>query len=192
LIVRLRKLTESDSDRVLAWRNSPEVAAFMYSDHLISQAKHDRWLTTALTAPDRAFWIIELEGVAAGLANLAKIDQDNSRCEWAYYLATPTARGRGLGSCVEYLVLRHVFETLRLNKLWCEVFVDNEAVWKLHERFGFMREALYRDHVKKAGVFRDVIGLGMLARDWPAAKMAAEARLRDKGYGVAKLELEAG
>jgi UDP-4-amino-4,6-dideoxy-N-acetyl-beta-L-altrosamine N-acetyltransferase len=192
LIVRLRKLTESDSDRVLAWRNSPEVAAFMYSDHLISPAEHERWLTSALTAPDRAFWIIELEGAAAGLANLARIDLINSRCEWAYYLATPAARGRGLGSCVEYLVLRHVFETLKLNKLWCEVFVDNEAVWRLHERFGFQQEALYRDHVKKAGVFRDVIGLGMLARDWPTAKTAAEARLRHKGYEVGALVLEAG
>jgi RimJ/RimL family protein N-acetyltransferase len=81
-----------------------------------------------------------------------------------------------------------VFERLELNRLWCEVLVENEAVWGLHERFGFTREALFRAHVRKAGVFRDVVGLGMLAADWPAAKAAALARLADKGVGAAEVE----
>ena len=68
------------------------------------------------------------------------------------------------------------------NKLWCEVLLENEAVWKLHESFGFVREALYREQVFKAGRFQDVVGLGMLARDWRAARPAIEARLRERGH----------
>ena len=75
-----------------------------------------------------------------------------------------------------------VFETRGLNKLWCEVLLENEGVWKLHESFGFVREALYREHVFKAGRFQDVVGLGMLRSDWEAARPAIEARLRDKGH----------
>ena len=89
---------------------------------------------------------------------------------------------------VEYLVLSFVFERLGLNRLWCEVFLDNEAVWKTHEGFGFRREALLRDHVRKSGVFRDVVGLGMLKADWPAAKVAARERLAAKGVDLAALE----
>jgi UDP-4-amino-4,6-dideoxy-N-acetyl-beta-L-altrosamine N-acetyltransferase len=179
--VRLRRVTPEDSARLLAWRNSPEVADFMYSDHAISQAEHDRWFEGALAAADRRYWMIEMDGRPVGLANLARIDPTARRCEWAYYLGDPASRGQGLGSRIEYLVLRYVFEQAGLNKLWCEVLVDNDGVWKLHESFGFRREALFRDHVWKAGRFQDVVGLGMLRSDWDAARPAIEARLRAKG-----------
>jgi len=181
MTVRLRLITPDDSARVLAWRNSPQVSAYMYSDHQIGQGEHNRWFTAALAASDRRYWIIEMDGEPVGLANLARIDPANRRCDWAYYLGEASTRGRGLGSQIEYIVLRHVFETLGLNKLWCEVLLDNEGVWKLHESFGFVREALYRQHVFKDGRFQDVVGLGMLSSDWTTAKPAIEARLRDKG-----------
>ena len=181
MTVRLRLITPDDSARVLAWRNSPQVSAYMYSDHQIGQPEHDRWFSAALSAVDRRYWIIEMDGEPVGLANLARIDPANRRCEWAYYLGEASTRGRGLGSQIEYIVLRHVFETLGLNKLWCEVLLDNEGVWKLHESFGFVREALYRQHVFKDGRLQDVVGLGMLSSDWAVAKPAIEARLRDKG-----------
>jgi UDP-4-amino-4,6-dideoxy-N-acetyl-beta-L-altrosamine N-acetyltransferase len=181
MTVRLRLITPDDSARVLAWRNSPQVSAYMYSDHQIGRDEHDRWFSAALAASDRRYWIIEMDGEPVGLANLARIDPANRRCEWAYYLGEASTRGRGLGSQIEYIVLRHVFEALGLNKLWCEVLLDNEGVWKLHESFGFVREALYRQHVFKDGRFQDVVGLGMLSSDWAAAKPAIEARLRDKG-----------
>ena len=184
--LRLRLLHAADSDRLLAWRNAPEVAAYMYADHLISRAEHDRWFSAALRAEDRRYWIIEADDAPVGLANLARIDRAASRCEWAYYLGDPATRGKGLGVQVEYLVLRYVFETLALNKLWCEVLVENEAVVKLHRAFGFTQEALFRDHVVKNGGFRDVVGLGLLKREWPAAKAAIEARLARR-YALADL-----
>lgn len=188
--VHLRRLAAADGERVLAWRNSPEVSAYMYSDHLIGADEHARWLASALQARDRCFWVVEMDDAPVGLANLARIDRDASRCEWAFYLAEPATRGRGVGACVEYLVLGHVFERLELNKLWCEVLVENAGVWRLHEAFGFTREALYRDHLRKGGVFRDVVGLGLLRRDWPAAKAAAEARLGGR-FDMGALTIEA-
>lgn len=176
MTVTLRPLKVTDGDQVLTWRNSDAVAPYMYSDHVITPQEHARWLTAALSQPDRAFWIIMLDDTPVGLANLARIDPENRRCEWAYYLADPATRGRGVGQAVEFAMLAHVFETLGLNKLWCEVLLENEGVWKLHERFGFTREALFRDHVIKQGQPRDVVGLGMLAADWPAAKAEALER----------------
>ena len=180
--VRLRLLDPNDSARVLAWRNSPEVSAYMYSDHKIGRDEHDRWFSGALTASDRRYWVVDMDGAPVGLANLARIDPTARRCDWAYYLGEASTRGQGLGSRIEYMVLRHVFETLRLNKLCCEVLLDNEAVWKLHESFGFVREAMLRQHVFKDGRFRDVVGLGMLASDWAANRPAIEERLRAKGH----------
>ena len=175
--MHLRRLQRGDGARVLAWRNSPEVAAYMYGEHAIGEAEHALWLDAALSRPDRRFWIVELDGAPVGLANLARIDPAASRSDWAFYLADPAVRGRGVGAAVEYLVLGHVFEALGLNKLWCEVLAGNTAVVRLHARFGFTREALFRDHVRKGGVFHDVVGLGLLQREWARTKTAAEAQL---------------
>lgn len=189
--VRLRPIRPADSARLLAWRNAPEVAAYMYSDHVISQDEHDRWFALALTAPDRRYWMIERDGESVGLANLVKIDPANSKCDWAYYLGEASTRGQGIGACVEYIVLQEVFGPMGLNKLCCEVFVDNAGVLKLHESFGFVREALLRDHVRKAGTFRDVVGMGLLARDWTEARPACEARLKRIGRDPATLRIVA-
>ena len=188
--VHLRRLQGGDRARVLAWRNSPDVAAYMYGDHVISEAEHALWLDAALSRPDRCFWIIELDGAPVGLSNLAGIDPAASRSDWAFYLADPAVRGRGVGAAVEYLVLGHVFEDLELNKLWCEVLASNTAVVRLHERFGFTREALFRDHVRKGGVFQNVVGLGLLRREWPGIKATAESQLRRAG-ALTSLSLDA-
>ena len=185
--VALRPMAAGDRELVLAWRNAPHVAMHMYNEGEITPETHARWFAATLAALDRQYWIIQLDRAPVGVAALTYIDAGSRRAEWAYYLGDPSTRGRGVGSAVEFMVIDHVFGPLALNKLACEVLVQNEAVWKLHQSFGFAREAFYRDHVWKAGGFQDVVGLALLASDWPAARVAAEARLRAKGYDPAEL-----
>lgn len=182
--VNLRPLEDSDSARLLAWRNLPEVARWMYSDHLISAEEHDRWFVGAISDPRRRYWIIEMDGTPVGLANLYDLAPEHGRASWAYYLAEPSTRGQGVGAFVEYWVIEHVFGELGLNKLWCEVLIGNEAVWRLHEGFGFQREALFRQHVRKDGKAADVVGLGLLKSDWAATREASRARLVARGFDL--------
>lgn len=184
MTVALRALTPDDSDRLLAWRNLPDVARWMYSDHEITRPEHDRWFAGLAGDPSRKYWIIELDGEPVGLANLADISPAHRKASWAYYLASPSVRGKGVGAFVEVFVLDHVFRTLGLNKLCCEVLLENEAVWKMHESFGFQREARYRAHVWKGGRGHDVVGLGLLAADWAKAREASVERLRARGFEI--------
>ncbi|HUZ12966.1 MAG TPA: UDP-4-amino-4,6-dideoxy-N-acetyl-beta-L-altrosamine N-acetyltransferase [Caulobacteraceae bacterium] len=185
--VELRGVEAADREPILAWRNSPDVRAYMYTDHPISPDEHARWFAALEGDPARRYWIVELDGKPVGLANLYDIDQVNRRCAWAYYLADPATRGRGVGSFVEYWVLEYVFEALKLEKLWCEVLASNEPVWRLHESFGFLVEARLRGHVVKDGGRLDVLGLGMLAPDWRARRPAMAERLIRRGYEPPRL-----
>jgi UDP-4-amino-4,6-dideoxy-N-acetyl-beta-L-altrosamine N-acetyltransferase len=182
--VTLRDVTEGDRERLLAWRNSPDVAAYMYSDHVISREEHDRWFDGLAGDPGRRYWVIETNGRPVGLANLADISRAHGRCAWAYYLADPSVRGLGVGSYVEYWMLEYVFGDLGLRKLWCEVLASNEAVWKLHMRYGFRQEALFRAHVVKAGRTQDVVGLGILAEEWRERRGEMAERLLAKGFSL--------
>jgi UDP-4-amino-4,6-dideoxy-N-acetyl-beta-L-altrosamine N-acetyltransferase len=180
----LRDLIPEDSDRLFAWRNSEAVRPYMYTDHLIGRDEHERWFAALPGDARRRYWVIELDGQPVGLANLYDIDRANHRCAWAYYLAEPSTRGLGLGSYVEFWVIEQVFGPMGLTKLWCEVLAANEAVWVLHERHGFVREACFRRHSWRADAPQDVYGLGLLAEDWPARRGAMAARLRDKGFSL--------
>lgn len=183
--VALRPAAPADSQRLLEWRNQPDVARWMYTDHVISPEEHARWYAAALADPARKYWIIELDGEPVGLANLYDLSPANRKTSWAYYLASPSVRGKGVGAFVEFWVIEHVFNDLGLDKLCCEVLIENEAVWKIHQSFGFQREALFRHHVWKAGRPLDVVGLGLLAEDWAAVREESAERLRAKGYAVA-------
>ena len=177
MAVTLRPLAAEDEDRLLAWRNSVDVAAYMYTDHQINPAEHARWFAGLAGDGGRAYWIIMLDGEPVGLANLYDIDRANLRCAWAYYLASPAVRGKGVGAQVELQVIDRVFGEFGLEKLWCEVLASNEAVWKLHQGFGFKIEAQLRAHVLKGGVRQDVVGLGLLKPEWLEIRPAIVARL---------------
>jgi UDP-4-amino-4,6-dideoxy-N-acetyl-beta-L-altrosamine N-acetyltransferase len=183
--VALRPLEPADEDRLHAWRNSPEVAAFMYTDHQIAREDHARWFAGIAGDARRDYRIIEVDGVASGPANFYDIDRGQGRASWAYYLADPSVRGKGVGGYVEFVMIERAFVELGLRKLWCEVLIGNEAVWKLHQKFGFRQEALLRAHVIKGGQPVDVMGLGLLAEDWPQVRPAMVERLVRLGYGVA-------
>lgn len=182
--IRLRPVEAADKPQLRTWRNLPEISAWMYSDHEISEAEHDRWFHAALADPARMYWVIELDGQPVGLANLYDIAPAFRKCAWAYYLADGSTRGKGVGAFVEFQVIEHVFNDRGLNKLCCEVLIGNEAVWKLHESFGFRREALFRAHVWKHGQPLDVVGLGLLADDWAVQRPESLRRLREKGFDL--------
>ena len=180
-MIKLRAFQEQDCDQVFRWRTLPEVADYMYSDHAITEVEHRAWFERVRTDPTCRYQIIELDGDGVGVVSITGIDRKNLRCTWAFYLASPAVRGRGVGSFVEYSVLKCVFDDLGLNKLCCEVFAFNEKVTQMHESFGFKREGHYRQHIFKNGKFHDVVALAMLAEDWKSAKDAIERRLREKG-----------
>jgi len=182
--VQLRKIRGDDSERLFAWRNSADVAAYMYTDHTISSEEHARWFAGIPGDPRRAYWVIEVDGEPAGLANFYDIDKHHGRASWAYYLAGIDLRGRGIGGFVEFWMIEQAFGPMGLRKLWCEVLAFNEPVIRLHKKFGFQEEARFRQHVMKTRHPQDVVGLGLLGSEWPYQRAAMAERLMKTGFTV--------
>ena len=164
--VDLRPIGLDDMVRVLVWRNLPEVATYMYTDHRITGAEHARWFAGAMNDETKRYWIIELDGEPVGLANLYDISALQKRAYWAFYLADDRVRGKGVGAATERWVLRHVFLDLELDKLCCEVLATNDGVVKMHQRYGFRIDGVLRRHVIKAGDRVDVVTMSLLRDEW--------------------------
>lgn len=181
MTVVLRDIRPEDKALVLRWRNLPDVARYMYTDHLITAEEHERWFQAILNDHKARYWIITYDRKDVGLANLCGIDIQNRKAQWAFYLGEQTIRGKGVGGAVEYLILRYVFDELQLNRLGCEVLATNSAVIEMHKSFGFIEEAHFRQYVIKNGKAMDVVLLGLLREDWIQQKAEIETRLRRRG-----------
>jgi UDP-4-amino-4,6-dideoxy-N-acetyl-beta-L-altrosamine N-acetyltransferase len=185
-MIGLRDVCESDKPTLWRWRNKPEVRAYMYTDHEISEEEHDAWFARALADPTRRYWIITCDGRDVGLVNLYEINPRQQTCSWAFYLGEEGLRGRGVGSHVEFAVLSHVFDRMNFRKLWCEVLATNDPVIRMHTKFGFQHEGTFRAHVLKQGTPADVVRLGILREEWLVVREHLKAAFvpREKAPGA--------
>lgn len=168
--ITLALLTYEDIELVRLWRNSPEVAQYMYTENAITAQQQEAWFNKIKDDESSRYWIIKYDNKKIGLVSLTGINKTFNSCYWAFYLGTDIPRGGGIGSKIEFNVLEYVFNELKLNKLRCEVMVFNEKVISMHEKFGFRREAYYRQHIKKNGKWIDTIGLAILKEEWEKQK----------------------
>lgn len=161
---RLRPMQAQDLERVLAWRNHPEVRRHMYTQRLISLEEHRTWFERTSQAPHRHLLIYEQDGEPLGFVNVNVVDTNAGVAEWGFYIApdAPRGSGQGLGQCT----LAHAFTKLALHKLCGEVLADNSRSQRFHERLGFRHEATHRDHFHDGNAYHDVISFGLLAEEW--------------------------
>jgi len=181
-MIRLRDVTEEDSARLLAWRNLPEVARYMYSDHTISQTEHDAWFRKMMADPEKVYWIIESAGRDVGMACLYPVRKPAvTQIHCGFYIASPGERGKGIGLATIYQVLRTAFEDRGIGVLHCEAYAFNTRALKLYRSAGFRESLRIEKHSRKNGAWQDVVALVFEATDWPAAKARLEPLARRAG-----------
>jgi UDP-4-amino-4,6-dideoxy-N-acetyl-beta-L-altrosamine N-acetyltransferase len=164
--IELLDIQEEDLERIRKWRNSPEVARYMYTDEEITSEQQIVWFQKIKNDQTCKHWIVQYNGNKVGVAHLNAISALHNSCYWSFHIGDESHRGSGLGLKVEYHVLNYAFNECKLNKVNCEVFVFNDGVIRMHELFGFRREAYFRQHVKKNGRYEDVVGLALLRSEW--------------------------
>ena len=160
----LRNIRDDELELMRTWRNAPSVRANMYTRHEISPEEHLTWWAKTSLRSDQRYFMYENEGQPLGIVGFMLIDNINGNCSWAFY-AAPSAP-RGTGSAMEFLALEYAFRTLNLHKLHCEVLAFNMPVVKLHQKFGFQVEGIFREHHKVGDEFFDIYRLGLFSNEW--------------------------
>lgn len=164
MLGKLRSIEQQELELMLSWRNAPNVRANMYTRHEISMAEHLAWWTRIQQRDDQQYFMYEADGTPLGIVGFTGIDKTSENSSWAFY-ASPDAP-KGTGSKMEFLALDCAFNQLGLHKLYCEVLAFNAPVIKLHQKFGFNVEGIFREHHKIDQDFIDIHRLGLLASEW--------------------------
>jgi UDP-4-amino-4,6-dideoxy-N-acetyl-beta-L-altrosamine N-acetyltransferase len=171
----LRSISDEELELMRTWRNAPAVRANMYTRHEISSAEHLAWWAKTQQRDDQQYFMYEKDGKALGIVGFMLIDRINANCSWAFYAAQEAPKGTG--SRMEFLALEHVFNSLKLHKLHCEVLAFNTPVIKLHQKFGFQVEGIFRQHHLVDDQYVDIFRLGLLNDEWANKRNEMQTKL---------------
>lgn len=160
----LRAIRPEELMLMLSWRNAPSVRVNMYTQEEISQDEHIAWWERIQKRTDQKYFMYEFQDNPLGIVSFNGIDKNSKNSAWAFY-ASPDAP-KGTGSRMEYLAIEHAFNVMQLRKLFCEVLEFNSPVIKLHEKFGFKVEGIFREHYKMNNKFFDIYRLGIFESEW--------------------------
>jgi UDP-4-amino-4,6-dideoxy-N-acetyl-beta-L-altrosamine N-acetyltransferase len=174
----LRNILDGELELMRTWRNEPAVRANMYTRHVITREEHLNWWEKIKKCKDNQYFIYEQADEPIGIVAFYNIDKENQNSTWAFY-ASPFAP-KGSGSKMEYLALEYAFRELKLHKLYCEVLAYNSAVIKLHQKFAFKVEGIFRDQHKINNDFVDIYRLGIISKEWQKVRQIMLDKLMRK------------
>jgi len=117
-------------------------------------------------------------GRVAGSTSFLAIDRANRRVEiGATWLAPPWQR-TSLNTEAKYLMLRHAFETARLNRVELKTDARNARSRAAIARIGAKEEGTFRRHmVMPDGALRDTVWFSVIAEEWPEVRKRLAQRL---------------
>ena len=167
--INTRQLNQADLEEVLVWRNHPEVRKYMYTQHEITREEHSNWFDSVSKDKSKVYLIAELEGKPIGLINFTEISEKNKSAFWGFYSGDLSTKG--VGRLMEEAALNYAFNNLKLRKLSCEVLSSNPRVIKLHRRYGFSIEGIFKKHfVDSSSEELDIYRLALTKSEWVRTK----------------------
>ena len=161
--IKLRYYEIKDFDLVMKLRNLPESYDWFYEFEPINSFMTKSWWEQSFNKKDEKNFIIAdiKTDEAIGTCSLVHIDYRSRKCEFGRFIIDPELSHPKAAVEAEYLILEYAFEHLGLNKVYIEVLKNNTKVISLHNKFGFVGESVFREHVFKANSFVDAVGMAL-------------------------------
>jgi RimJ/RimL family protein N-acetyltransferase len=127
------------------------------------------------TADARWLAVIDTKtGLATGILALMRIDPPNRVIEVGGVVFSPSIQRSTASTEAQYLLARHVFESLGFRRYEWKCDNRNEPSKRAAARLGFNFEGVFRQHMIVKNRNRDTAWFSMLDTEWPARKAAFE------------------
>ena len=159
----IRPMSHFDLERVLAWRNHPDVRSYMYTQNEITLAEHQCWFERTLLNPKTHLLIFEANHQPLGYVNISETG-NGGVADWGFYAApdAPKGTGRQLG----HAALNHAFTQFKLHKVCGQALAHNERSIQFHQSIGFQQEGILRDQHFDGERYHHVNCYGLLCSEW--------------------------
>jgi RimJ/RimL family protein N-acetyltransferase len=142
-----------------------------------------RWLEQRAPLDDPlTFAIVDRDSRrASGLASFMRIDRANGVIEIGHIWLSPRLQRTRQATEAIYLMSRHAFELGNRRLEWkCDAL--NAASRRAAERFGFVFEGIFRQHMVIKDRNRDTAWYSILDTEWPSRRAAFETWLSPDNF----------
>ena len=168
-----------------AVRGHDRLWTYMFHGPFAQEATFAPWLDVRAGLQDPYYVVIvAATGEPLGLAALMSIRPDMRVIEIGHILLSPALQRSALATEAQYLIARHVFETLGYRRYEWKCDALNAPSRRAALRLGFTFEGIFRSHMIIKGRSRDTAWFAMLDGDWPARKRAFEHWLDADNFGA--------
>ena len=156
-MVRLRELQIDDLGYMYEIINDQEVAKnFLFTRYPFSKEKLINFIKNSWEDTNNIHYaIVDQNNEYIGTISLKNINYLDKNAEYAIFV-----RREYWGQKYAYeatkTIIRYGFETLNLNKIYLNVLASNIRANRFYEKFGFIKEAVFREHVYIQGRYEDL------------------------------------
>ncbi len=160
---------------------------YLFEDAPADRAAFSPWLEKAVSSADPLFFatIDKRTGRAEGRQALMRIDNAHGVIEIGSILWGPAIARSRVTTETLYLFASYVFDTLGYRRFEWKCNNLNEPSKRAAERFGFVYEGIFRQHMVAKGQNRDTAWFAMIDADWPRHKAGYERWLSPENFDEA-------
>ena len=175
-MIILRELKEKDAPFMLEWMQDSDIqkcfkrrmADYTLED-VLAFIKKSVFPDTVTTGTDLHYAIADQADEYLGTVSLKNIDLENGNAEFAI-VTRKEAHGKGIGHEATILLLKKAFNEIGLQRVYLNVFSNNDAAIRLYERCGFRPEGEFRNHFLIDGRYVGWKWYGMLKDEFDENK----------------------
>ncbi len=168
--IYLRPAERDDIPLFVQWFNDAETAAYLSQRSPLSLPMEEDWFERAVAGQGKDgyhFVICRLDDARPiGTIGLFALDHVNGKAGMGITIGEKRLWGQGYGSDALNALLDFGFGSLRLERIWLEVYEFNARGRRSYEKCGFVLEGVERHAAYRDGRFIDVQLMSMLRGEW--------------------------
>ena len=174
--VYLRAAERDDIPRFVSWMNDWRTSRTLLLRSPLSIPLEEAWFDRMVADQGKGayFFVACLleDDRPIGTIGLFDLDLVDGSAGLGISVGDPADRGRGHGTDMMEALVTWAFRTLRLERIWLDVYDINPGAKRVYERVGFVHEGILRHAVFREGRFVDVHRMAILAGEWQARRAA--------------------
>jgi RimJ/RimL family protein N-acetyltransferase len=165
-------------------KQAPELWTYLAYGPFASQAVFTRWLADRAATEDPLFYAIvdRAAGGARGMASFLRMEPVHGVIEIGHIWFAPALQRTRQATEAIYLLARHAFDDLGYRRFEWKCDSLNAPSRRAAERFGFVFEGVFRQHMVIKDRNRDTAWFSILDGEWPAVRAGFEAWLSPQNF----------
>jgi diamine N-acetyltransferase len=175
--LRFRAVEREDLPTLLEWINDPDVYTRLGVYLPLSMADEQDWFDEGRKRPPEEHnLVIELRQPGQdsgqpswkmiGVTGFFNLNNRNRSAELGIMIGAKEYWSQGYGTEAMRLLLRHGFNTLKLNRIYLRVLENNLGAIRAYEKAGFTHEGRLRQAEYKDGRYFDLLLMSILKEEY--------------------------